>query len=65
MNSHALTVNGRVLVPVFGVPTDGEALRVYRDAMPGHEVISIDCAAVVNGGGAVHCLTKEVPQAVK
>ncbi|MBE2267081.1 MAG: agmatine deiminase family protein [Anaerolinea sp.] len=59
--TNALTVNGRVLVPVFDAPEDAEALRVYRDAMPDHEIIPIHCAATVNGGGAVHCLTKEVP----
>jgi len=59
--TNALTVNGRVLVPVFGVETDAEALRVYAEAMPQHEIIPIDCAAGANGGGAVHCLTKEIP----
>lgn len=59
--TNALTVNGRVLVPVFGVPEDAEALRVYREAMPAHQIIPIHCEATVNGGGAVHCLTKEVP----
>lgn len=60
--TNALTVNGRVLVPVFGVPSDAEALRIYRDALPDHEVVPIDCAKAANGGGAVHCLTKEVPR---
>lgn len=60
--TNALTVNGRVLVPVFGVPSDAEALRIYREVMPDHEVVPIDCAKAANGGGAVHCLTKEVPQ---
>lgn len=59
--TNALTVNGRVLVPTFGIPQDEPALEVYRRAMPGHTVIAIDCAAAANGGGAVHCLTKEVP----
>ncbi len=59
--TNALTVNGRVLVPTFGVPQDDAALAVYRRAMPEHTVIAIDCAASANGGGAVHCLTKEVP----
>jgi len=58
--TNALTVNGRVLVPVFGIPTDAEALAVYREAMPDFEIIPIDCSASANGGGAVHCLTKEV-----
>jgi agmatine deiminase len=58
--SNSLTVNGRVLVPIFGDPADALALHLYRSAMPDHEIIPIDCAAAANGGGAVHCLTKEV-----
>lgn len=59
--TNALTVNGRVLVPVYGVPTDAEALDIYRRTMPDHEIVPIDCAQSAYGGGAVHCLTKEVP----
>ncbi len=59
--TNALTVNGQVLVPTFGVPSDAQALAIYRDAMPDHAIIPIDCSASANGGGAVHCLTKEVP----
>ena len=59
--TNALTVNGRVLVPVFGIEFDQRALEVYREAMPDYEIMPIKCAASVNGGGAVHCLTKEVP----
>jgi len=63
--TNALTVNGRVLVPVFGVAADAQALRVYREAMPDHQIIPIHCEATVNGGGTVHCLTKEVPAGVE
>jgi agmatine deiminase len=59
--TNSLTVNGRVLVPVFGLAEDQEALAVYRIAMPDHEIIPIDCRKAANGGGAVHCLTKEIP----
>jgi agmatine deiminase len=59
--TNALTVNGRVLVPVYGVVEDIAALATYRQAMPDHDIIPIDCAASINGGGGVHCLTKEVP----
>ncbi|MBN8593841.1 MAG: agmatine deiminase family protein [Anaerolineae bacterium] len=59
--TNALTVNGRVLVPVYGVVEDIEALATYRQAMPDYEIIPIDCSASINGGGGVHCLTKEVP----
>jgi len=61
--TNSLTVNGRVLVPVFGLPSDSAALRIYQAAMPDHQVIPIACEAAVKGGGAVHCLTKEIPAA--
>lgn len=58
--TNALTVNGRVLVPIYGEPADDIALKVYEHAMPDHEILPIDCQASINGGGAVHCLTREV-----
>jgi len=61
--TNALTVNGRVLVPTFGLPEDDVALRTYEQAMPDHEIIPIDSRVGINGGGAVHCMTKEVPLA--
>jgi len=61
--ANALTVNGRVLVPTYGMPSDEAALRVYEEAMPAHEIVPIDCRAAINGGGAVHCLTREIPAA--
>ncbi|GAB1420750.1 hypothetical protein MASR2M15_08670 [Anaerolineales bacterium] len=61
--TNALTVNGRVLVPVFGIREDEQALRVYEQAMPDYEIIPIESAKGSNGGGAVHCMTKEVPRA--
>ncbi|MDX2140683.1 MAG: agmatine deiminase family protein [Chloroflexota bacterium] len=59
--TNSLTVNGRVLVPIFGVGEDAQALDSYCRAMPQHTIIPIDCRLAANGGGAVHCLTKEVP----
>lgn len=59
--TNALTVNGRVLVPVYEEPSDEIALTIYEHAMPGFEIVPVDCAVGINGGGAVHCMTKEVP----
>lgn len=61
--TNALTVNGRVLVPVFGIPQDDTALRVYETALPDYDIIPIDSSVGIHGGGAVHCMTKEVPMA--
>jgi agmatine deiminase len=59
--TNALTVNGRVLVPVYGITLDDIALKTYAEAMPDYEIIPIDSRIGINGGGAVHCMTKEVP----
>jgi agmatine deiminase len=61
--TNALTVNGRVLVPTYGVREDEQALRIYERTMPDHTIVPIDCRVTVNGGGAVHCLTREIPAA--
>jgi agmatine deiminase len=59
--TNALTINGRILVPTYGEKTDDEALAIYQDACPQFTIIPINCRTVINGGGAVHCLTREIP----
>jgi agmatine deiminase len=59
--TNALTINGRVLVPVYGVAEDQTALDIYARTMPDYTIIPIDCRVGANGGGAVHCMTKEIP----
>jgi len=60
--TNALTVNKQVLVPVFGIAQDDIALRLYDEHMPDdYTIIPIDSTVGINGGGAVHCMTKEVP----
>ncbi|MCB9457937.1 MAG: agmatine deiminase family protein, partial [Anaerolineaceae bacterium] len=60
--TNALTVNGRVLVPIFNIRQDEKALATYQDALPDYTIIPVDCSLSVNGGGAVHCLTREIPR---
>lgn len=59
--TNALTVNGRVLVPTYNYHQDEEALAIYTQSMPDYDIIPIDSAVGINGGGAVHCMTKEIP----
>jgi agmatine deiminase len=62
--TNALTVNHRVLVPVYGFPDrDAAALAVYRQVMPDHEIIGINAHIAANAGGTVHCLTMQIPAA--
>lgn len=53
--------NGAVIVPVFGVPSDAEALAIIAGAYPGRDVIPVPGALLAYGGGGPHCITQQVP----
>ena len=40
--TNSLILNNKVLVPQYGIPQDFNALSVYRQAMPGYEVIGFE-----------------------
>ena len=56
-----LVGNGFVAVPVFGGPTDEPALRMLEGCFPGRRIEPFDCAALVRGRGAIHCVTRDQP----
>lgn len=56
-----LAINGAVLLPVYGVPTDAEAIAVIRSAFAGRQVIPIDCREIIKQNGSLHCLTMQFP----
>jgi len=53
--------NRVVLAPVFSDPNDERALRILADVFPGRRVLGIDCRALVEGMGAIHCITQQQP----
>ncbi|MDD2717196.1 MAG: agmatine deiminase family protein [Candidatus Wallbacteria bacterium] len=57
---NSLIVNRKILVPVYNIPTDEEALETYRRLMPGYTVKGFDCSKIIEGGGAIHCITNNV-----
>jgi len=59
--TNALTVNNHILVPIYNIPEDDIALRLYADALPDKTIIPIDSSRGINGLGAVHCMSKEIP----
>ncbi|MBU0532020.1 agmatine deiminase family protein [Candidatus Micrarchaeota archaeon] len=58
---NSLTLNSKVLVPIYGTPEDEQALELYRQAMPEYEIIGINDS--IYPIGAIHCQTKEIPLA--
>lgn len=53
--------NEVVLVPNFNDPMDSVANNILQDLYPNREVIGIDCRQLWKDGGALHCVTQQVP----
>ncbi len=57
-----LILNGAVLVPTYGdATTDALALQRLTPHFPGREVIGLDCRALINQYGSLHCATMQLP----
>lgn len=56
-----LILNDAVLVPTYGVPQDAEALRRLKPCFPGREVIGLNCRALIEQYGSLHCVTMQIP----
>jgi len=55
--------NNVVLVPVYSAPNDSEALAILQNCFPDRKVVGIECSALVNGLGSIHCVTQQQPRA--
>jgi agmatine deiminase len=60
-NLYAL--NGAVLVPTIGHPADADMLAIIAEQFPGRELVEVPGAVLAHGGGGVHCITQQVPDA--
>lgn len=61
--TNSLILNKKVFVPIMNNSNDAAALAVYRNALPGYEVIGITGAGSTpwESTDALHCRTHEVP----
>ncbi len=53
--------NGAVLVPVFGHERDAAACDTLARLFPDRRIAPIPCADLVQGLGAIHCVTQQQP----
>ncbi|MBN2681185.1 MAG: agmatine deiminase family protein [Bacteroidales bacterium] len=58
--TNSVILNKTILVPIYGLSLDDEALQIYRDAMPGYNVVGIDANSPITASGAIHCTTHEI-----
>lgn len=59
-----LITNGAVLAPAYGIPQDREAVKVLRGIFPKRNVVGVNCIALINQRGSLHCATMQYPSAV-
>ncbi|MBO4871409.1 MAG: agmatine deiminase family protein [Muribaculaceae bacterium] len=56
-----LITNNSVLAPTYGCRQDEEALHVLSDIFPNRTVKGIDCRALIEQHGSLHCATMQLP----
>ena len=59
-----LIINGAVLVPVYDVPEDSQAVRILSKIFPDREIIPINCRPLIAQHGSLHCVTMQLPEGV-
>ena len=58
-------VNNAVLLPVYGVPQDNEAIEILQCCFPDKEIIALNCRVLIEQHGSLHCVTMQYPGPVK
>lgn len=52
----------RILLPVYNQPKkDFLASQILKIAFPNHEIVPIDCCALIQQHGSLHCVTMQFP----
>ena len=60
-----LVINGAVLYPTYQQPINDQAAKeVLQSAFPEHEMVGIDCCALIRQHGSLHCVTMQYPEGV-
>jgi agmatine deiminase len=58
--ANAIILNKTILVPTYEEQYDTTGLRIWEEAMPGYNIVGINCNQIIPASGALHCITKEV-----
>jgi len=61
--TNSLIVNNAVIVPVYGIAEDEEALAVYKEVFPDKTIVPLNAEDIIPSGGAWHCVTMEMATA--
>jgi agmatine deiminase len=54
--------NGGIIMPGFADAMDAAAYKTLGAAFPDREVVQVDAADLLHGGGGIHCITQQQPE---
>jgi agmatine deiminase len=57
-----LIINGAVLLPIYNVKQDQEAVNVLTSIFPGRKIIPVLCRTLIEQHGSLHCITMQYPE---
>lgn len=58
-----LILNKAILLPVYNQPQkDKLAAQMLRIAFPDHEIVTVDCRALIRQHGSLHCVSMQFPK---
>lgn len=57
-----LIINSAVLVPTYNDANDERALTQIQKAYPEHTIIGVNCQAIIEQFGSLHCITMQLPR---
>ncbi len=55
--------NGGIVMPLFDAPHDRAAVDLLTGLFPDRRIVGIASREILLGGGNIHCITQQVPQA--
>lgn len=56
--------NDLVIVPTYGSRFDESAVLEIQKIFPQHRVVGLSARSILEGGGAFHCITQQIPKRV-
>jgi len=56
-----LIINNAVLLPIYNLPTDNDAINIVQQCFPDHRIIPINCLPLIEQHGSLHCVTMQFP----
>ena len=60
-----LIINEAVLVPQYDDPADETARANLQTCFPDRQIVGINCLPLIQQYGSLHCLTMQLPQAIR